>query len=385
MRLFLSFCLLCIAWPSFAKEAALARDAAEAELQQATNEFMRQYGVPGVAIGVTTKGTEHFYTFGVGSRTTRTKVTPDTLFEVGSVSKTFTATLATYAQANKQLSLTDRPSRYLPSLKGHDIDRATLINFGTHTAGGFPLQVPSTIKNDQQFSTYLQRWKPQYPAGSRRTYANPNIGVLGMATASAMHMPFGNAMEEVLLPQLGLSHTYLVVPASQMPLYAQGYDDKNAPTRMKPGVMWAPAYGIKTSARDLLRFVEINLDQIPVSPRLAQAVAATHIGYYRMGSMTQSLVWEQLSYPASLDSMLASSAPSVVFDSNPVEALTPPRPPQRDVLIQKTGATNGFGAYVAFNPSNGLGVVVLVNRNVPMDARLRLAHAALDAASRLAR
>lgn len=385
MKRLLFFCLMLSTALAFAKELPEQQKAAEIELRNSVQAFMRQYDVPGVAIAITAKGTDHQYSFGVGSRTTGTKVTPDTLFEVGSISKTFTATLAAYAQVNRQLSLTDTPGRHLPELKGRDIDKATLIQLGTHTAGGFPLQVPAAIGNERQLTTYLQTWKPEYPIGTRRAYANPNIGVLGMATAKAMRMPFRKAMEEVLLPRLGLSHTYLVVPPAKMPLYAQGYDDKNTPARMTPGLMWEQTYGIKTSARDLLRYVEINLDLIRVQPGLARAIDETHVGHYRLGKMTQDLVWEQLPYPVDMGSLLASSSPKVIFESNAVEALTPPLPPQRNVLIYKTGATKGFGAYVAFNPSNRIGVVMLLNRNVPMEARLRLAHSVLDTAARLSR
>ncbi len=368
-----------------AKDAPDPHKAAEIELKNTVQSFMRQHHVPGIAIAITVKGADHYYTFGVGSKKSRAKVTPDTLFEIGSISKTFTATLATYAQVNRHLSLTDTPGRYLPELKGHDLDKATLINLGTHTAGGFPLQVPAAIGSERQLMTYLQQWKPQYPIGARRTYANPNIGVLGMATARAMRMPFHKAMEGVLLPRLGLSHTYLVVPPAKMPLYAQGYDAKNVPVRMTPGMLWEPTYGIKTSARDLLRYVEINLDLVRVQPSLARAIDDTHIGYYRLGEMTQNLVWEQLPYPVSLDSLLASNSAKVVFESNAVRALTPPLPQQRNVLVYKTGATRGFGAYVAFNPSNGIGMVVLLNRSVPMETRLQLAHSVLNTAARLSR
>ncbi len=51
------------------------------------------------------------------------------------------------------------------------------------------------------------------------------------------------------------------------------------------------------------------------------------------------------------------------------------------MLINKTGSTNGFGAYVAFVPARGIGVVILANRNYPIAARVQAAYrilAALD-------
>lgn len=385
MKMLLPLCLLFVVAVGNAQDAPRSRKAAETELQRSVQDFMREYDVPGVAVALSVNGAEHYYTYGVGSRKTQARVSRNTLFEVGSISKTFTATLATYAQANRQIALTDHPGKYLPDVKGHDFDKVTLLNLGTHTAGGFPLQVPAEVKSDRQLMAYLQAWKPQYPAGTKRTYANPNIGILGLITASGMRMPFHRAMEGVLLPKLGLSHTYLTVPANRMAFYAQGYDENNVPVRLTPGTLWQQTYGIKTTARDLLRYVEINLDLVRVDSRLERAIDDTHVGYYRLGEMTQNLVWEQLPYPTSLNSLLASSSRKVIYENNAVDALKPPLPPQRNVLIYKTGSTNGFSAYVAFNPLKKIGVVLLINRNVPMEARLRLAHTALNTASAMSK
>src|SRR3546814_9285079 len=111
---------------------------------------MREYSVPGMAISVTDHGQQKFYNFGIASKATRKPVTSDTLFEIGSVSKTFTATLAAYAQALGQLSLDDSPARYLPELRGSSLEKVSLVHLGTHTAGGFPLQVPDSITNQRQ-------------------------------------------------------------------------------------------------------------------------------------------------------------------------------------------------------------------------------------------
>lgn len=385
MKRLLAFCLLFFAALGQAKVPPPARSAADAEIQRAVAAFMQQYQVPGVAVGITVDGAERYYNYGVNSRKTQAKVGANTLFEVGSVSKTFTATLASYAQVNQQLSLADHPGKYLPEMKGHDFDKVTLLNLGTHTAGGFPMQVPTQVKTDQQLTAYFQSWHPQYPAGTKRTYANPGIGMLGVIAAKSMRMPFQKAMTGVLLPKLGLTNTYLTVPPAKMAFYAQGYDDKGQPVRMSPGALWEPTYGIKTTARDLLRFVEINLDQVKVEPKLKRAIDGTHVGYYRLGEMTQGLVWEQLPYPASETSLQANSSQKVIFESNAVAALTPPRPPQANVLINKTGSTRGFGAYVAFNPARKIGIVLLMNRSVPMDGRIKLAHTILDTAGGMAK
>lgn len=367
--------LATLAW--FGNDALAAgahRSRLDAAVDDAARAVMRQYGVPGLAVALTVAGKRRFYNYGVSSRETRQAVTSDTLFEIGSISKTFTATLAAEAEAEGRLSLHDSPSRHLPALRGSSLDKVTLIHLATHTAGGFPLQVPGEIRNTEQLMAYFQAWQPTYAPGTERTYANPSIGLLGMVVAASRKESFEEAMERHLFPELGMPDSYIDVPASKMPLYAQGYNKDDAPVRVNPGVLAAEAYGVKTSARDLIRFVEINLDPEREQKKLQRAVLETHTGYYKLGSMTQDLIWEQYAYPVPVSALLAGSDAKVVYENNAVAAIEPPQPPRTAVWIHKTGGTNGFSAYVAFVPAKRLGIAILANKNVPIEPRIRLAY-----------
>lgn len=359
--------------------AAAATDAA---INAAVLEVIRQYDIPGMAIAVTRNGEQRFFNYGDASRAPRKPVSSDTLFELGSISKTFTVTLAGYAQATGKLSLRDSPARYVPELEGSAFARTTLINLATHTAGGFPLQVPDAVQDTAQLMAYLKAWTPQYAPGTHRTYANPSIGMLGVAAARSLGQPYVTAMEQGLFPKLGLRGTYLNVPPEKMPDYAWGYNKQNAPVRVNPGVLADEAYGVKSTARDMIRFVEVNLGVAPADAGVQRAIAATHTGYYQLGAMTQDLIWEQYRYPVSVDDLVAGNSAKVAFETLPVRALQPPSAPQEAVWINKTGATNGFGAYVAFVPSRKLGIVILANRNYPNEARVRLALRVLETLDR---
>lgn len=350
----------------------------DARVHSAAQEVMDQYGIPGLAIALTHNGKQRFYSYGVASRETRQPVSRDTLFELGSISKTFTVTLAAYAQAQGRLSLDDSPGSYLPHLRGSALDRVTLLNLGTHTAGGFPLQVPEAIGNTQQLLDYFKAWQPTYAPGSYRTYANPSIGLLGMIAAKALNLPFDVALEQRLFPELGMPDSHIQVPASKLPRYAQGYNKEDAPVRLNPGVLAAEAYGVKSSARDLIHFIEAQLGRTKTDPTLARALADTRRGYFQLGAMTQDLIWEQYRYPVTLETLLQGNANTLAYESHAVTALNPPLPPQDAVWVNKTGSTNGFSAYVAFVPAKQLGIVLLANKNHPNEARVRLAHRILS-------
>jgi len=347
---------------------------ADRKIDEAVQAVMREHDIPGMSVAVTQGGTQRFYNYGVASRETGKPAGSDTLYEVGSISKTYTATLAAYAQARGRLALGDSPAKFLPELAGSDFAKLSLINLGTHTTGGFPLQVPDAIKNQAQLMAYLKNWKPEHPAGTYRTYANPSIGMLGVVAAKSLNQPFKAAMERDLFPKLGLTSTYIDVPAARMADYALGYNKQNAPVRVNPGVLADEAYGVKTSASDLIRFVDANMGLNVTNAELRDAIGQTHVGYYQLGDMVQDLAWEQLRYPATLDALLTANAGNYNSQSQPVAELNPPLPPQQAVWINKTGSTNGFGGYVAFVPSKRLGIVILANRNYPNEARVRLAY-----------
>jgi len=346
----------------------------EKNVAPAIHRLMEEYKIPGMAVGIIRNGQSYVFNYGVASKDTGEPVDGDTLFEIGSVSKTFTATLASYAQATGQLSLTDSVSKYLPSLHGSNFDRISLLNLGTHTTGGLPLQVPDDVTNSDQLMQYFRRWKPTYPPGTYRTYSNLSIGLLGVITATSMKADFAALMEGKLIPALGLNNTYINVPASKMDQYAQGYTDADAPIRMAPGLLGAEAYGVRTTASDLLRFVGANMNLVDVGENWRRAIATTHTGYYRIGVMTQDLIWEQYSYPAALKDLLFGNSGELSYKANPAIALQPPSSPQENVLINKTGSTNGFATYVLFVPAKKTGIVLLANKRYPNEARVKLVY-----------
>jgi beta-lactamase class C len=336
--------------------------------------LMAKDHIPGMAVAVTVAGRAYVFNYGVASTSPRTPVTDATLFELGSVTKTFTATLAAWAHVQQRLSLADTTAKYVPDFQGTPFGSVKLLNLGTHTPGGLPLQFPDDVTNDTQMMQFFERWRPAYAMGTYRTYANPGIAMLGFITARSMGEDFRSLIQQGLLPALGLKHTFIAIPANELAQYAWGYTDEGKPIRMTAGVLSDEAYGIRTTATDMIRFVQENIDPSRLPSAIQQAIAQTHTGYFQAGPMTQDLIWEQYPYPVALPSLLEGNGYKMIFQPTPVTAIAPPQAPMQNVWLNKTGSTNGFGAYVAFVPSQRLGIVLLANKNYPIPDRVTAAY-----------
>lgn len=367
----------------FAVSPAQAADAdIRGLIDRAFKPLLQAHDVPGMAVAVTVEGRTEIVSYGVAARDTRTQVTPDTLFELGSVSKAFTGILGGYAIALGRMSFNDHPGRYLPALRGSALDRVTLLHLGTYTAGGLPLQFPNDVTSFDRMIDWYQHWAPSTAPGAQRRYSNPSIGLFGHVAAMSLQRDFATLAERELFPQFGLRSTFVRVPPSELSRHAWGYNRMNQPVRVNPGPMDAEAYGVKSSAADMIRFVQVNLQPASLEPPMRRAVELSQTGYAKIGGMVQGLGWEQYPWPVPLDQLLAGNSEQMSQQSNAATMLVPPQPPSGARLYNKTGATSGFGAYVAFLPERNIGLVMLANRNLPIAARVTAAHAVLE---RLAR
>ena len=117
-------CLLAVALAASLPASALSPSTTPTPACAPVLTVMKQHEIAGMAVAVTRQGEQHFYSFGLASWETRVPVTNDTLFEVGSISKTYSATLAAYAQALGRLSLADPVERHVPELAGSAFGRS---------------------------------------------------------------------------------------------------------------------------------------------------------------------------------------------------------------------------------------------------------------------
>ena len=361
---------------SFAREVVSDEARIATTVDRAFAPLLPAHDIPGMAVAVTAGGRDGVYCWGTTAREGGVPVTQDTLFELGSISKAFTATLACRAQALGKLSLADTAGTHLQALRGTAIDRASLLHLGTYTAGGLPLQFPQGIASLDEAVAYLRQWAPSHAPGTLRRYSNPSIGLLGHVSALAMGGTFADLAHSELFAPLGLRDTAIRVPAADMVRYAWGHDRANRLVRVNPGVFDGEAYGVKSTAADMLRFVQAQLDPGRLPQPLRAAVTGTQNPHFEVDGLVQGLGWEQHPWPVLPERLLAGNASAMALEPRVARPWNRSAP-SRDTLFNKTGSTNGFGGYVAFVPSRRTGIVMLANRNIPNEARVAAAHAVL--------
>jgi beta-lactamase class C len=357
----------------FAPRSGLAQSAKLSQaVDAAARDFMAAASVPGVAIGLVGPQGRQIFNYGVADPASGASVENRTLFEIGSISKTFTVALTAVAAAKGALSWSDAPGKHVPEVRGPGTDRLTLRDLATHATGGMPLQLPAEVKTWDQAADWYRGWVPPAEPRRVRAYANPSIGLLGVVAARALKGDFASLMREHVLTPLGLNDTHYSVLPAAMTRYAQGQTRDGRPARLTQAVLATEAYGLRITASDLLRWVEAQMGLVAAPNGLGRALTSTQAGYLRVGPMTQGAIWEWYAPPATQDNLLEGNGDGMVFKPNPGTPLNAVAPPP-GALVNKTGGTSGFSAYVAFVAERGIGLAILANRNHPVQHRLALA------------
>lgn len=347
-------------------------------VKAAIEPLMEQQAIPGMSVAVLYKGRAQFVNLGVADLESRRRVTENTLFELGSVSKTFTGTLAGIMIRNGEIRLNDPVQKRWPQLTGEQWRPLRMLHLATYTAGGLPLQLPDEVTDQASLLRFYQNWQPTAAPGLQRQYSNASIGLFGSLMVKG---DYEQAMERHVFQPLRLTRTYITVPPSMMLNYAWGYKN-GQPVRVSPGMLDAEAYGIKSTARDMLTFMQANIDPNRLSAGnavLRNAIRTAQSRYFKVGSLYQGLGWEIYDWPVDAETLLRDNDNAVALKPRPATQVNPVGPSQSASWVHKTGATNGFGAYIAFIPEQNSGIVLLANKNYPNPLRIRVAWQILQA------
>lgn len=239
-------------------------------LHNKIRELMALTGTPGVAVGLWYEGEEHLAGFGVTNVNHPLAVDGDTLFQIGSTTKTFTATVAMRLVEEGKLDL-DTPIRtYLPTFRLQDRkaqEQATLRHCFTHMGGWLGDHFDDTGDGDDALARYVESLAeiPQItPLGTLWSYNNAGLKVAGRVIEVVTSQPYEQVVRQVIFQPLGMEHTCFFAKEAITQRVAVGHNvlPEQGAQVTEP---WAlarnsnPTGGIISTARDQLRYARFHL------------------------------------------------------------------------------------------------------------------------------
>jgi CubicO group peptidase (beta-lactamase class C family) len=252
---------------------------------EAVQAAREEHGVPGVALGVLEEGAERHEAYGVTSVENPLEVTPETRFQVGSITKTFTGTAICELAGRGELDL-DRPVReYLPELALADADaaeRVTLRHLLSHTGGWFGDYFDDTGWGDDAAAMYVERMRAlpqQTPVGELWAYNNAGFTLAGRVVEVVTGKRFEDAVRELVFDPLGLEATTFWPWEVMTERFVVGHVGLGGELQVaRPWPVGRSAHaagGIVSTTPDLLRYARLHLEPPSALAPMQEPQAAT--------------------------------------------------------------------------------------------------------------
>ena len=267
----------------------------------------------------------------------------DTLFEIGSMTKVFTALLLADMVRSGEVSLDDPVEQYLPAgalMPRRGEHQITLRHLTMQNSGlprlpdNMPYAAPTDPYADYteaQLLAFLARYELPRDPGAEYEYSNLGVGLLGYALARAGGRDYDSLLRARILDPLGLHDTGIALSADQQPRFAAGHDEYMRPTPPWHLPALAGAGALRSTANDMLRFLAAALDPAsPIGPSM-ELLLSDRLG--TAGAPRTALGWMTL-------------------------------PPPTGEVLHHGGGTGGFRTHMALQPATGRAVVVLANAAV---------------------
>jgi CubicO group peptidase (beta-lactamase class C family) len=272
-------------------------------LEAFTQQAMLEHHVPGVSIGLIVDGVEHYISLGVTSVANPLPVTADTLFQIGSTTKTFTATAALKLVCDGLLELDAPVRKYIPDFRVADEDtstRVTVKSLLTHTSGwrgDFDLD---TGDDSNALELYVQSMKnlPQItPLNALMSYNNAAFVLLGRMIEVVSGKTLDVFVRETILEPLELHDTVFWAHEAITKRTAIGHKQSEAgqteviPVWRMPRCDHADG-GLISSARDQMRYARFQMGQlgdVPIDTASRLEMQTPHIS--EVGNVSIGLCW----------------------------------------------------------------------------------------------
>lgn len=301
----------------------------------------RREGV-GIVVGLSEPAGDRVVAAGQFSADDLRKVDDTTLFEIGSITKVMTALLLADMALKGEVGLDDPVAKYLPEgtrVPERGGKQITLRDLATHMSGlprmpgNFAPAYSSNPYVDYgvaQLYAFLAGYELPRDIGAEFEYSNLGAALLGHALALKAGQDYGALLAERVLVPLGMTETVIETPPELAARLAPGHDQGLSPTTNWDLMLFAPAGGVRSTVRDMLKFVRAasGAAETPLAPAFALLLAdprpmadpAARIG----------LGWLMLKR-------------------------------EGDEIVWHNGGTGGYRSFAGFSRSSKIGVVALSN------------------------
>jgi len=292
----------------------------------------------GVAVAVIDGEKTVFYSIGESHLESKRKVNNETLFEIGSITKTFTATTLASMVIEGKVKLDDPVQMYLPKNVQLPIKNSkpiTLLSLANHSSGLPRLPTNMPVKNQldpyadysiKLMYEFLNNYQLEHEVGTKQEYSNLGMGLLGHVLALIDNRSYQDMLTSRILKPLEMENTFVNVPSNQTNHLSNGHNGE-----LKPTPLWnlnsiSGAGSIKSNIQDMAIFLKRNMVKKQLSEELSLAQTST---FESQGSNT-GLAW-----------IISPSKNGEIF--------------------MHDGATGGFSSFIGFNKTSNKGIVILTN------------------------
>ncbi len=296
-----------------------------------------------IVVGINDAGRFEIYGFGTGPD--GKPPTGRTLYELGAITKVYTALLFAEAVQRREVEPGTPASELLPpgvTMPVRDGQSVTLIHLVNHSSGLPPLppSLGRTAKPEDPLAGYdenrlyadLVQTQLAFSPGERLLVSEYGSGVLGTLLARKIGTPYEEAITTRITKPLGLDDTFITVPPAAQPRRAQGTNQDLAAVKPWSWGPLAPAGALISSARDQLTFLEAQMDAAAggkTQPR--PAMRFTQEPQLKGNGANIGLAWQ-------------------------IDA---------DGRYWHNGTTNGFHSFIGFDIKQRLGIVILASSSTP--------------------
>ena len=255
---------------------------------------MKRLEVPGVAIGIWNQGKEYSAGFGITSVEHPLPVTPDTLFQTGSISKTFTGTLMMILAEGGKVDLDAPVRKYIRDFKLHDdsvAKQVTVRNLLTHMGGWVGDYFNDFGTGDDALDRMVKdiaRLPQVQPLGTNWSYNNTGFNIASRAIEVVTKKPYEQAVQEMLFDPIGLNMSFFY-PSDILITHRFVVGHQKVKNKVQVARPWAIGRagngvgGVVSTVKDLLQYARFHMSNGKKNVITGKSLRAMRIPQVSMG------------------------------------------------------------------------------------------------------